>query len=170
MQPLLRYLGALNFAVWLGMVLSAWLVVAPSGGSEESIGLFGPAYAGAMRHLVEAKLLTATQWCGGLALAQLIGEWLHAGRPLQRWRLFLLSGLFAAALFQARLLQPRLTQMHYAHYSPQSTPEQREAARKNHHVLNIASAALNAAAAIGLAAILWRDQREIARRLGPAGF
>lgn len=166
MQPLLRYLGALNQAVWLGLVVVAWLVVAPGGKSEEAIGLFGPAYSGAMRHLVEGKLLAATQWCGGLALAHLIGEWLHTGRPLRRWHLFLLSGLFAAAIFQARLLHPRMSEMHYAQFSPKSTPEQREAARKNHHVLDLASFALNGVATLGLGFILWRDQRDLARRMG----
>ena len=48
-----------------------------------------------------ARFFLLQYWCGAIALAHLLAEWLYFGRPARRLNLALLTGLLAAGAWPA---------------------------------------------------------------------
>jgi hypothetical protein len=128
---LLRFVGMLNAAVWLGAVIFFTFVAAPAFFSQEMLSFLPRSYAGAAAQVVIKRLFTLHEVCGVIALLHLTAEWLYTGRPLQRFTLGLLLGLLALVFCGNTIIRPKLEQLHLTMYAPGRTSEQREQARKS---------------------------------------
>lgn len=87
----------LNAAVWCGS--SIFLVIGlPALFSPELKRLLTAAGVGFAAESVVARYFVLQYWCGGIALAHLLAEWLYCGRPLWRLNLGLLVVILSLGL------------------------------------------------------------------------
>ena len=156
MSGILRFVGVVNAAVWLGAAVCFTFVAAPAMFSAEMKEILGPQnypfYSGRIAQMVVARFFVLQYVCGAIALAHLLVEWLHLGRPLLRLTAGLATGLFALGLAGGLWLQPKLKQLHqskYAHSEPHS-PAAKEQVARSFRVWHGVSQAANLLALIGL--------------------
>jgi hypothetical protein len=127
----LRLVGITNAALWFGAALSFTAAVWPAFASGEMLKILPASHAGAAAQVVLARYFFLQYWCGAVAVGHLLLEWLYAGKPLQRWALYLLTAMLALTLFNGLAAQPKLKELHLETYGIRSTPQQREHARKS---------------------------------------
>ena len=153
---MLRFVGVLNAAVWIGAAIFFTFVAAPAFFSPEMKQLLGPAYSGAAAQIVVKRYFVFHLVCSTVAIAHLVLEWLYSGRPLHRWLLYLLLGIFAAALLGGFVLEPKMKQLHYVMYARGVTPAQQAQARSTFGLLHGLSQVGNLAVLAGLLANFWQ--------------
>lgn len=156
MIPFLRFIGILNAAIWFGAAIFFTFGAGPAFFSPEMLNLVGRPRAGVAVQLVLRHYFILQHWCGAIALAHVLVEWLYTGRPLQKALLGLLAGLFVLGLLGGLWLQPKLHQLHLAVYGGQATPDQVEKARHSFNAWHGTSQALNLLMIAGLVWYLWR--------------
>ncbi len=121
MIGLLRFVGLMNVAIWLGAAVFLAFAVEPASGSGSMLGLLGqnnfPWFSVAIGQLFEARYSWLHVICGAVALLHLGAEWLYFGRQPRRWWLGLLLGLFLVGLIDLAWLQPRLVRLHRLQHS-----------------------------------------------------
>jgi hypothetical protein len=157
----LRTIGILNGAVWFGSVIFFTFAAAPAFFSDDMIRLLGRPHAGAAAQLVVHRYFLTQIWCAGIALAHLIGEWLYSGRPLSRFRLLLLMGLFSIGLLGGYVLQPRMKELHLKKYAIQTSPEVKAAAGRSFSILHGTAMAMNLLVIAGVLVYLWDVTRPV---------
>jgi len=132
---ILRFVGLLNAAVWLGGTVFVVVVAAPALSSPDANRLLGPAnfpyFSGAMSHLVLERWFHLQIVCGLIALLQLLGQRLYSGRFHRKLTVGLAAGLFVLALLGANWTVPNLSAQHAIRYAASTTPVQREAAARS---------------------------------------
>jgi hypothetical protein len=126
----LRCIGITNAAVWFGAAFFCCLILTPSFASEQMHAILPPSHAGRAWQIVLERYFALQYWCGGIALAHLLAEWLYTGRPLKPWTVYLVLGLLGLGLACGLWLRPKVTKLHLDHYGARSTPQQREKARR----------------------------------------
>jgi uncharacterized membrane protein YiaA len=155
--PVLRFIGLLNAAVWLGAMVLFTAVIGPA--------LFGPEahqvlraewMPGAVAQILVERYMILQQWCAGIALIHLIFDWLYTGKLFAKSSLIILALCLAMSLAGTRLLAPRMKELHLWKYSPQSTPAQKEYAKRNFGILHGASQVTNLLALCGVLFYYWR--------------
>ena len=114
----IRFIGIMNAAIWLGAAVSFTFAAAPAffSGEINALGLH-PFWHGAMAQLVIARYFYLQYICGVIALAHLLAEWVYLGRALQRLTLGLLLGLLCLGFTGGLWLQPKLKKLHLIKYS-----------------------------------------------------
>ena len=114
----IRFIGLVNAAIWLGAAVFFTFAAAPAffSGEVKLLGLH-PFWPGAMAQLVLARFFNLQYICGLVAIAHLLVEWSYLGRPLQRLTLGLLLSLLLLGGIGGLWLQPRLKQLHLIRYS-----------------------------------------------------
>lgn len=152
----LRFIGIANAAVWFGSGIFFTVAVGPAFFSDSMLNLLGRPHAGAAAQVVLERYFLFHQICGGIALVHLLAEWIYMGRPLKRLTLILLCSLLVLGFVGGYGLQPRLQALHRTLYSPTSTVEQREDARKKFGLLHGVSQVLNLVVLGGMMVYLWR--------------
>jgi hypothetical protein len=158
---LLRFVGLLNAAVWLGAAVFFLLGAGPAASSDEMQNLLGqknyPYFSTAIAQIIASRYFHLYLVCASLALLHLLGEWLYFGKYPQRFSLGLLLGLCLIGLAQDYWLQPRLKVLHKTLYQTQALrPEQREPASHAFHVSGMVAGGLDWLALGGLLVYLWR--------------
>ena len=159
----IRFIGILNAAIWLG---AAVFVLAAQGaffsGEVATLGLH-PFWPGAMAQLILARYFNLQYICGAIAVAHLLAEWVYLGRPLHRVTLALLIGLLFIGFAGGLWLQPKLKALHLVKYSmseqykPIALPnEQRIEAANSFRVWHGVASALNLVVLAGLMVYFWR--------------
>ena len=161
----IRFIGILNAAIWLGAAVFFTFAVAPAFfvGEAKILGLH-PFYLGAMAQLVLARFFYLQYICGAVALAHLLlAEWVYLGRPLPRFTLGLLLGLLLVGFVGGMWIQPRLKQLNLVRYSMSPAykpialpPEERVAAGNSFRSLHQVSMIMNLVALGGLVVYFWR--------------
>ena len=146
----LKFIGITNAAVWLGASLFFICRVEPAFASPEIAAILPPSHAGATAQILLERYFSLHCWCGGLALVHLLGEWLYSGRPLRRWALYLVLGLFGWGLVGSFWLQPKLQKLHLEIYGVRSTPPQRQQASKSFKIWHALNRGTNLAALLGI--------------------
>lgn len=146
----------MNAAVWFGTLFFFTFLAGPAFFSDQMEALLSKPYAGAAAQIVLARYFLIQQWCAGIALAQLIGEWLYSGRPFQRFSLLLLMILFVVVLVGGYVMQPRMKQLHLKMYSPQTTQEVKDAARRSFGLLHGTASTINILVMCGVLVYLWQ--------------
>ena len=133
MTGVLRLVGILNAAVWFGATLFFILIIQPAAFSSEMKVLLGdrnfPFFSEAIAGLLAGRYYHLQLACAIVALLHLVAERLYWGKaPATRW-LGLLSGLLVLSLISSAWLQPNLKTFNTVRFSPNSSPEQRQAAQ-----------------------------------------
>jgi Domain of unknown function (DUF4149) len=153
---LLRFVGVLNAAVWLGSVIFFTFVAGPAFFSHEMLSFLPRGYAGAAAQVVIRRYFTLQEICGTIAVTHLIAEWLYSGRPIHRVMLGLLVGIIALGLIGGHWLQPRLRQLHSTMYAKGSTFQQKEQAERTFRILHAVAQIPNCLVIAGLLVYLWQ--------------
>ena len=158
MTGFLRFVGLLNAAVWCGSAI--FLVVGlPAVFSPELKRLLTPVGVGFAAETIVARFFVLQYWCGGIALAHLLAEWLYCGRPLWRLNLGLLVVLLSLSLAGGLCAQPRMRALHLTRYYGRTSEQQLRAA-KAFAAWHTASEAANLLVIGGLVWYLWQVSRE----------
>ena len=146
----------LNAALWFGAVVFFTFGAAPALFGQEMLHLLPRAWAGAVALVLVKKYFLLHQICGVVALLHLLAERLYTGRPVHRLSLGLLAGLLAMALVSSYWFQPKLRQLHVTMYAANSSPEQKEQAKKSFYLWHGLSQAPNLLILGGLLFYLWQ--------------
>jgi hypothetical protein len=150
--------GLLNAAVWCGSAI--FLVIGlPALFSPELKRLLTAAGVGFAAESIMARYFIVQYWCGGIALAHLLAEWLYCGRPLWRLNLGLLVVILSLALAGGLWAQPKMRDLHRTKYFGR-TSEQQLQAGKAFAAWHTASEAANLLVIGGLVWYLWLAGRE----------
>ena len=157
MIGLLRFVGFVNAAVWLGATVFFLLGVEPAAQSVDMQNLLGPKsfpfFSLALIQLFSTRYFHLYLACSAIALLHLTAEWLYLGKYPHRLWLGLVFGLCLAGLLQGYWIQPRLAEWHRLQYTH---PEQRENARRAFRTWQGMSQTLHFAVLGGLFIYVWR--------------
>jgi len=146
--------GILNAAVWCGSAV--FLAVAlPAIFSPELKDYVPAERIGFVAEAVVARYFLLQYWCGAIALAHLLGEWLYCGRPARRFNLTLVLAMLSVALAGGLWAQPKMNKLHVVKYFGK-VPEQRAQAGKSFGHWHAASESANLLVMGGLILYLWR--------------
>lgn len=156
----LRFLGVLNAAIWLGTLVFVMFGAIPAMGSDAMKSLLGsanyPYYSGAVSRIVEARGSIVLLACSLLALIHVAAEWLYLGRILSKpWR-WVVSGLVGLSLLCVLWVQPRLQKLHTASHAVNLKPDGRLAAAGSFRVWRKVYWGSNLLLICGVSAYLWR--------------
>jgi hypothetical protein len=156
MIPFLRGVAVFNAAIWLGALVFFAFVVAPTLLSPEMKGVLTDYWAGHATQAVIARLFWLQHVCGGIALLNLLAEFLYLGKPVGRAILWVLVGMFGLGLLAGFWFQPKLKALHYVKYSARSTPTQKAEAAAAFRAWHGASQVVNLVVLGGIIFYLWR--------------
>lgn len=143
MLGIIRFLGLLNAAIWLGSAVFVTFVAGPAFFSEEMLAFLPKAHSGRAAQLVLERYFMLHCICAGIAVAHLLAEWLQTRQPLSPLHRNLLLVVVALALLGGLWLAPRLQRLHPAMYpemyyrnapamlQEMAQPERVEAAKKS---------------------------------------
>jgi hypothetical protein len=154
---LLRFVGLLNAAVWLGVALLLVLGVEPPFASESMQTILGPRnfpyFSLAISQLVAARFFNLYLSCSAVALLHLLAEWLYFGKQPRRFWLSFVLALCVLGLFQSYWLQPRLRLWHQIAYTQ---PARSEMAGRAFRAWHAVSGGINFILVAALVGYLWR--------------
>ncbi len=148
MSKLLRFIGTINAAVWLGSAVFV-TVGLPVVFSPEVGRLVQRPLVGIVAENILARYTVVQYWCAGIALIHWAAVALILGRRVSRLILPILLGLTAFALVSGLWLQPKMANLHYIKYWGTVTAA-REEADKSFRKLHGCSQAANLLVIIGL--------------------
>ncbi len=163
MIAFLRFTGIVNAAIWFGAAVLFTFFIGPAAFSNEMLNLFGgPAapvsrgYAGAIAQILLERYYLLQYWCAGIALGNLLIEWLYTARPVQRLLLYVVLGLTGLTLLNGIVLQPQLKRLHYTRYGATAKPAEREAAARTFALWHGVAQVANLLVTLGLLGYTWR--------------
>ncbi len=114
----IRFIGVLNAAIWLGA--SVFFTFAAQGTffspEAKATGLH-PFWPGLFAQLMIGKYFQLQSICAAIAIVHLLAEWVYLGRALHRLTAGLLVVLFLIGLIGGLVLQPKMREMHLVKYS-----------------------------------------------------
>jgi hypothetical protein len=153
MTGILRFVGIMNAAIWLGGSVFFTFVAGQvpfSPEMKELLARLGPAnatfsgyLAGAIAQIGISRFFTFQLICGTVALAHLAAEWLYQERSGRKFLIWLVLILLGAALVGDFGLQPKMKRLHAIKYAQNYPPAQREAAARSFGMWHGISMTLN---------------------------
>jgi len=153
----------MNAAIWFGAAIFFTFGVAPTFFSPGMKALLGgtsraDAYAGLIAQMVLERYFVLNYWCGAVALAHLLAEWVYLGKAIHRWTLGILLGAFFMALCGGLWLQPKLRDLHLIRYAEEGhyTPVEKIQAARSFSLWHGVSQVMNLAVLGGLGIYVWR--------------
>ena len=156
----LRFVGVVNAGVWLGAAIFFTLGAGPAFFSPEMKTLLGPrsypVYSGAIAQIIVERYFILQHWCGGIALAHLLAEWLYTGKRVEKITLGLVLVLFSFGLIGGFWLQPKMKSIHATKYGG-ATPELRAQAAKSFGAWHGTARVMDLMMMGGLLVYLWRN-------------
>ena len=160
MIGLLRFVGVLNAAVWLGTAIFFTFGAGPALFSPEMKQLLGPSnfpyFSGAVAEVLIRRYFYFQVVCGVVAVVHLLAERLYLGKHPHKLQVGLLIGLCSAVLIGTCWLQPKLRDLHTVKYGVNTRPEAREAAARSFKTWHGMSQVINLLLVGGLTVYLWR--------------
>ena len=147
-------MGILNAAVWCGSAIFLTIGL-PAVFSPEMKKLLSAPGVGYAAEAVVARFFLLQYWCGGIALAHLLAEWVYCGRPARRLNLALVLGMLMVALVGGLWAQPKMKAWHTVKYFG-STTELQTQAGQSFARWHAASETANLVMIGGLILYLWR--------------
>ena len=154
MLAVLRIIGTLNAAVWLGSALFFTFGIAPGVFSDEMKRVFGDYYTGVVAQNLIGRYFAVSLICGIIAVAHFLAETIYAGKPFRRLQFALIALVLALGLLGSQLFAPRIKALHHAKYL--GPTDQREAAGKQMARLHAVSMTGNLLSLIALLVYTWR--------------
>jgi hypothetical protein len=125
---LLRFVGILNAAVWCGSAIFLTIGL-PAVFSPELKKLLTEPGVGFAAEAVVARFFVLQYWCGAIALAHLLAEWLYGGHRVRRLNLALVLGMLALALAGGLWASPKMRTLHEVKYFGRTAEQQAQAAK-----------------------------------------
>jgi hypothetical protein len=156
----LRFIGVLNAAVWLGGTVFFTVAAVPAVFSPEINHLLGPNnypyFSGAIGHVLLLRCYHFQIACGIIALLHLACQWLYSRRSLRKLTVSLAIALFVLALLGANWFEPRVSQLHGTRFAAGSTAAQQERAATALRRWQVVLQILNLFTISGLTVYLWQ--------------
>lgn len=158
MTGFLRFIGLMNAAVWFGASVFFLLGVAPAFFSAEMKKHFGQIWTGIIAFIVFGRYFALQYWCGAIALAHHLAEWVYLGKPLQRLTLTIVLIVFGFGLVGGLVVQPKLERLHAIKYGKSEvySDVQKAQAARSMAIWHGASRVTGILSLIGLGVYLWR--------------
>lgn len=147
-------MGILNAAVWCGSAIFLTIGL-PAVFSPELKKLLTAPGVGFAAEAVVARFFLLQYWCGGIALAHLLAEWIYCGRAVRRLHLTLVLGMLLIALAGGLWAQPKMNKLHTVKYYGPTTEAQSQAGQAFAR-WHAASETANLLVIGGLILYLWR--------------
>ncbi|HEV7928449.1 MAG TPA: DUF4149 domain-containing protein [Verrucomicrobiae bacterium] len=147
-------MGILNAAIWCGSAIFLTIGL-PALFSPEMKKLLTPAGVGFAAEAVVARFFLLQYWCGAIALAHLLAEWLYGGRPVRRLNLALVLSMLTVALVGGLWAQPKMRDWHATKYFGKTVELQTQASR-DFALWHAVSESANLLVMAGLILYLWR--------------
>jgi Domain of unknown function (DUF4149) len=158
---LLRFIGVMNAAVWLGAAVFFVVGASPAISSTETQSLLGqkffPYFSGAILQIVQTRYFHLHLACSVVAVLHFLGEYLYLGRRVEKFSVALLIGLLTLSVLGGSWLQPKLQKLHATRYLADArvTPEERQNAAKAFNFWRGVSQLLNFMMIGGLVVYVW---------------
>jgi Domain of unknown function (DUF4149) len=154
-QLVLRVVGLLNAAIWLGAGVFFTFGIGPAVFSPEMKRIFGDYYPGIVAQMFLSRYFTLNLVCALIALAHLFVEMFQARRGFPKWTFILVVVPLVFGLIGGFALQPKLRTLHGVMYRSQDVAE-RDSARRQFGMLHGISSTLNLLSIVLLAGYVWR--------------
>lgn len=148
MAKLLRLIGVINAAVWLGSAVFV-TVGLPVVFSPEVGRYIQRPLVGIVAENIIARYSVVQYWCAGIALVHLFASNILLGRRTSRLMLTIVMVLSAFALASGLWLQPKMNRLHYTKYWG-TLQADREEADKSFRKFHGGSQAANLLVIVGL--------------------
>jgi hypothetical protein len=112
----MRFIGVMNAAVWFGGTLFFTVAISPFFSGSELVRILSETYSTLAGHLLADRYYALQYWCGALAVAHLLAEWVYLGRALQRLTLWALIAAFLLGFVGGLVIHPRIKHYHQHRY------------------------------------------------------
>jgi len=173
MTAILRFVGILNAAIWLGGAVYFSFVAGRLPFSGEMQALLGKShdyYSGAIAMMGVSRYFTFHLFCSIVALVHLAAEWLYQDRRNRKFMLWLVGTLLALTLLGGYWLQPKMRNLHRIKYAANYPETARAAAAKSFGRWHALSMTMNLFMMGGLVIYTMHMTRppEVARFVRPA--
>lgn len=157
----IRFVGVMNAAIWFGAAIFFTFGVAPTFFTSEfkaQFGDYGDYWAGAIAQSVLERYFILSYWCGALALAHMLAEWVYLGKAIQRLTLIILIGAFSLGLMGGLWMTPKLERLHKIRHEMTDayTDAQKLKASNTFRFWHGVSQVMNLVVMGGLGTYLWR--------------
>lgn len=160
----LRFIGVMNAAIWLGSAVFFTFVAAPAFFSAAvkatPLGGFWP---GIMAQFVVERYFYVQYICGSIAIVHQLAEWVYLGRPLRRGIMVLLTMLMLLGLMGGLWFTPKLKQLNLTQYGldekfavARYSTDQRSQAARSFKIWHGVSSSLNLMGMLALGFYYWR--------------
>lgn len=153
---LLRFVGLLNAAIWLGAAISFTVALGPAFFSAEMKSILPPPYNGAAAQIIIKRYFILLYCCGGIALLHFVLEKLYSGKVFERLTAGALVFAICLGLLGGIWLQPKLRDLHLKKYDSRSSPELRAQVDRSFKTWHGVSQTMNLAVIGGLLLYFWR--------------
>jgi hypothetical protein len=147
---LLRFVGLLNAAVWLGGAISFTFALGPAFFSEEMKAIVRPPWNGFAAQVVIKNYFVLLYCCGGIALLHLFLEKLYSGKSIERLTLLALAIVISLTLLGGFWLQPKLRDLHFKKYDTRVVEAMRAGPERSFKMWHAASQTMNLFVIVGL--------------------
>lgn len=134
MTAILRFVGILNAAIWLGGAVYFSFVAGQmpfSGAMKALLKDSYPYYSGAIAQIGISRYFSFHLFCCVVALVHLAAEWLYQDRRNRKFLLWLVGLMLGLTLVGGYWLQPKLRDLHRLKYAINYPQPAREAAAKS---------------------------------------
>jgi len=152
---IIRFIGLMNAAIWFGGSLFMMVGVAPAVFTPEMKRL-GDLWTGFIAFHLFDRYFALQYWCGAVAIAHMFAEWVYLGKPLYRWPLAVVFGVFCLGLAGGLVVQPRLKLLHSIKYANGETEVRKSQAARSLQIWHRVSEAAGLLVVGGLGWYLWR--------------
>lgn len=155
MLGLLRFIGLVNAAVWLGAGVFFTLGVGQAVFADEMKRIFEKYYVGIIAQHLIGTYFTFHIVCGCIALAHYLSETFLTRRAFRKWTVAAIAVPLLLGCLGAFVLQPKMRALYQTMYrAPQA--EQRDSATKQFRVLHGISQVLNLISITFVGICFWR--------------
>jgi hypothetical protein len=151
---MLRFIGLVNAAVWLGAGVFFTLGVGQAVFSDELKRIFDKYYVGIIAQHLIGTYFTFHIVCGCIALAHYLTETFLTRRAFRKWTLAVIGIPLLLGLLGAFALQPKMRTLYQVMY--RAPVEQRDPAAKQFRVLHGLSQVMNLISIVCIGAAFWR--------------
>jgi hypothetical protein len=157
MHKILRFVGVINAAIWLGSAVFVTIGLPVVFSKEVAVYVQRP-QVGIVAENILARYTVVQYWCAGIALVHLFAEHFLLGRNLARKTLLLLFVLLGVALLNGLWVQPKMRDLHKIKYWG-TVDTARAEADKNFRRLHGVSQPVNLLVVAALVIYVWNVSR-----------
>jgi hypothetical protein len=158
-QSVIRFVGVLNAAIWLGATLFFTVAGGPVFFSDAMAAFLPRPHRARAAELMIEQLFVFQQVCGGIALVLLLAEYRRNARLLRKAATAVVAALFALSLLGGFWLQPHMHGLQQVRYSSRATATERQSAERQFGLLHGLSQVMNLFVLAALGFHLWYVSR-----------